>query len=72
MTSGPTLTDDAKQQLIEIMPLLEGDLSTLTSDADPIRALFMSVKRGVPPGLLDALSRLANIDDYHGKMKKAK
>lgn len=54
------------------MPLLEGDLADLVSNADPARALLLSVNQNLSPELSKALSLIASIDDHYGKVKRAK
>ena len=54
------------------MPLLEGNLVDLVSNADPARALLLSIKQSLPPELSKALSLIASIDDHYGKVKRAK
>lgn len=54
------------------MPLLEGDLADLVSNADPAMALLLSVNQNLSPELSKALSLIASIDDHYGKVKRAK
>ena len=54
-----------------MLPMLERNIADLVQDADPIRRIFLTIKKGLPPNLAKALIPLSNIEDQAPKMKKA-
>ena len=51
--------------------MLKRNIADLVQDADPIRRIFLTIKKDLPPNLADALIPLSNIKDQAPKVKNA-
>ena len=54
-----------------MLPMLERSIANLVQDADPMRRIFLTVKKDLPPNLAETLIPLSNIEDQAPKVKKA-
>ena len=71
ISSQEILSDETKNQLKDMLPMLERNIANLVQDADPIRRIFLAIKDDLPPNLAKALIPLSNIEDQAPKVKKA-
>jgi len=51
--------------------MLEGNITALVQDADPMRRIFLAIKDNLTPNLVEALIPISNIEDQAPKVKKA-
>ena len=51
ISSQETLSDETKNWLKDMMPMLERSIATLVQDADPMRRIFLAIKDDLPPNL---------------------
>ena len=51
--------------------MLERNITNLVQDVDPVRRIFLTIKKDLPPSLAEALIPLYNIQDQAPKVKKA-
>ncbi|XP_066373622.1 uncharacterized protein [Miscanthus floridulus] len=71
ISSQDILLDETKNQLKDMLPMLERNIANLVQDADPMRKIFLAIKDDLPPNLAEALISLSNIKDQAPKVKKA-
>ena len=70
ISSQEILSDEAKNWLKDMLPMLERDIADLVQDVDPMRRIFLAIKDDLPPNLAKALIPLSNIEDQAPKVKK--
>ena len=61
-----------KNQLKDMLPMLEGNIADLVQDADPMRRIFLAIKDNLTPNLAKALIPISNIKDQAPKVKRLK
>ena len=71
ISSQVILSDETKNRLKDMLPMLERNIADLVQDADPMRGIFLAIKDDLPPNLSEALIPLSNIEDQAPKVKKA-
>ena len=64
------LSEETKNQLKDMLPMLERNIADLVQDADPMRRIFLAIKDDLPPNHAKALIPLSNIEDQAPKVKK--
>ncbi|XP_066333337.1 uncharacterized protein [Miscanthus floridulus] len=69
--SQETLSDETKNRLKDMLPMLERNIANLVQDADPMRRIFLAIKDNLTPNLAEALIPISNIEDQAPKVKKA-
>jgi len=65
------LSDETKNWLKDMLPMLERNIANLVQDADSMRRIFLTIKKDLPPNLAEALTPLSNIEDQAPKVKNA-
>ena len=66
-----TLSEETRNQLRDILPMLEKDITNLVQDADSVRRTFLAIKGNLPLNLTKALTPLSNIEDQAPRVKRA-
>ena len=51
--------------------MLEGNITDLDQDVDPMRRIFLAIKDNLTPNLAEAMIPISNIEDQASKVKKA-
>ena len=69
--SKEALLEETKNQLRDILPMLEKNIADLVQDADSMQRVFLAIKDDLSLDLIKVLSPLSNIEDQAPKMKKA-
>ena len=72
ISSQEILSDETKNRLKDMLPMLERNIADLVQDADPMRRIFLAIKDDLPPNLAEALIPLSNIEDQAPKVKRLK
>ena len=72
ISSQEILLDETKNQLKDMLPMLERNIADFILDADPMRKIFLGIKDDLPPNLAGALIPLSNIEDQAPKVKMLK
>ena len=52
--------------------MLEGNITDLDQDVDPMRRIFLAIKDNLTPNLAEALTSISNIEDQAPKVKRLK
>ena len=71
ISSKDALSEETKNRLRDILPILEKDIADLVQDADPMRRIFLTIKDNLSSDLIEALTALSIIEDQAPKVKKA-
>ncbi|XP_066396100.1 uncharacterized protein [Miscanthus floridulus] len=71
ISSQEILSDETKNRLKDMLPMLERNIANLVQDTDPMRRIFLVIKDDLPPNLTKALIPLSNIEDQAPKVQKA-
>ncbi|XP_066358055.1 uncharacterized protein [Miscanthus floridulus] len=66
-----TLSEETRNRLRDILPMLEKDIADLVQDADSIRRIFLAIRDNLSSDLIKALTPLSIIEDEALKVRKA-
>ena len=72
ISSQEVLSDETKNWLKDMLPMLERNIADLVQDVDPMRRILLTIKGDLPPNLAEALIPLSNIEDQAPKVKRLK
>ncbi|XP_066311184.1 uncharacterized protein [Miscanthus floridulus] len=70
-SSKEVLSEETRNQLRDILPMLEKDIANLAQDIDSMQRVFLAIKDNLSPDLIKVLSPLSTIEDQAPKVKKA-
>ena len=70
-SSKEALSEETRNQLKDILPMLEKNIANLVQDADSMQRAFLAIKDNLSPFLIKVLSPLSIIEDQAPKVKKA-
>jgi len=71
ISSKEALSEETRNRLRDILPMLEKDIADLVQDADSMQRVFLAIKDNLSPDLIKVLSSLSIIEDQAPKVKKA-
>ena len=71
ISSKEVLSEETKNRLKDMLPMLKRNITDLVQDANPMRRIFLTIKDNLTPNLAKALIHISNIKDQAPKMKKA-
>ena len=69
-SSKEALSEETRNRLRDILPMLEKDIADLVQDADPMQRIFLAIKDNLSPDLIKVLSPLSIIEDQTPKVKR--
>ena len=69
-SSKEALSEETRNQLRDILPMLEKNIADLVQDADSMQRVFLAIKDNLSPDLIKVLSPLSIIEDQAPKVKK--
>ena len=70
ISSKETLSEEIKNWLKDMLPMLKKNIADLVQDADPVRRTFLAIKDNLPLNLAKVLTPLSNIVDQAPRVKK--
>ena len=70
-SSKEALSEETRNRLRDILPMLEKDIANLVQDVDSMQRVFLDIKDNLPPDIIKVLSPLSIIEDQAPKVKKA-
>ena len=70
ISSKEVLSEETKNRLKDMLPMLKKDIADLVQDADPVRRTFLAIKGNLPSNLAKVLTPLSNIVDQAPRVKK--
>ena len=70
-SSKETLPEETKNQLRDVLSMLEKNIANLVQDTDSMQRLLLAIKSNPSPVLCRVLSPLSIIEDQVPKVKKA-
>ena len=70
-SSKEALSEETKNWLRDILPMLEKNITNLVQDADSMQRVFLAIKDNLSLDLIKVLSSLSIIEDQAPKVKKA-
>ena len=71
ISSKEALSDEIKNRLKDMLPMLKKNIANLVQDADPVRRTFLAIKGNLPLNLAKVLTPLSNIEDQAPRVKRA-
>ena len=71
ISSQEILSDETKNWLKDMLPMLERNIADLVQDADLMQRVFLAIKDSSSLDLINVLSYLSIIEDQAPKVKKA-
>ena len=72
ISSKETLSDETKNWLKDMLPMLEENIADLVQDADLMRRIFLAIKDNLTQNLAEALIPISNIEVKAPKVKRLK
>jgi len=66
-----TLSEETKNWLRDILPMLEKNIADFVHDADLVRRTFLDIKGNLPSNLVEVLTPLSDIEDQAPRVKRA-
>ena len=70
ISSKEALSEETKNRLKDMLPMLKKDIADLIQDADLVRT-FLAIKGNLPSNLAEVLTPLSNIEDQAPRVKRA-
>ena len=71
ISSKEVLSEEIKNRLKDMLPMLKKNIVDLVQDADPVRRTFLAIKGDLPSNLAEVLTPLSNIEDQAPIVKRA-
>ena len=70
ISSKEALSEETKNWLRDILPMLKRNIADLVQDADSMQRVFLAIKDNLSPDLIKVLSPLSIIEDQFPKVKR--
>ena len=71
ISSKEALSEETKNWLKDILPMLKKDIADLVQDVDPVRITFLAIKDNLTLNIAEVLTPLSNIEDQAPRVKRA-
>ena len=71
ISSQEILSDETKNQLKDMLPMLKKNIADLVQDADPVRRTFLAINDNLPLNLAKVLTPLSKIVNQAPRVKRA-
>ena len=69
--SKEALSEETKNRLKDMLPMLKKNIADLVQDVDPVRITFLAIKDNLTLNIAEVLTPLSNIEDQAPRVKRA-